>query len=73
MTPGLIKAIRCLDHTFLNLQTTRSDIMPHIKWAVSLVIAYGHFDVPQGFVDNGYCVYMVHLNILNYSIQLGLL
>ena len=38
------------DHTFLNLQITRSDIRPHIKWAVSLVIAYGHFNLPQGFV-----------------------
>ena len=35
---------------FLNLEITRSDIMPHIKWAVSLVIAYGHFNLPQGFV-----------------------
>ena len=25
-------------HTFLNLQITRSDIRPHMKWAVSLVI-----------------------------------
>ena len=30
------------DHTFQNLQITRSDIRPHIKWAVILVIAYGH-------------------------------
>ena len=30
------------DHTFPNLQITRSDIMPCLKWAVSLVIAYGH-------------------------------
>ena len=29
------------DHTFQNLQITRSDIRPHIKWAVSLVTAYG--------------------------------
>ena len=28
---------------FLKLQITRSDIRTHIKWAVSLVIAYGHF------------------------------
>ena len=38
------------DHTFLNLQVTRSDIRPHTKWAVSLVIAYGHFSLPRGFV-----------------------
>ena len=37
------------DHTFLNLQITRSDIRPHIKWAVSLVIAFGHSDLPQVF------------------------
>ena len=36
------------DHTFLNSQTTRSDIRPHIKSAVSLVIAYGHSDLPWG-------------------------
>ena len=35
---------------FLNLQITRLDIRPHIKWAVILVIAYGHFNIPQGFV-----------------------
>ena len=27
---------------FLNLKITRSDIRPHIKCTVSLVIAYGH-------------------------------
>ena len=45
MTPGLM-----YDHNFLNLQITRSDIRPRIKWAVSLVIAYGHFNLPQGIV-----------------------
>ena len=51
MTPGLSKDIDVMyDHTFLNLQITRSDIRLHIKWAVSLVIAYGHFNLPQGFV-----------------------
>ena len=35
---------------FLNLQIIRSDIRPDIKWAVSLVIAYGHFNLPQGIV-----------------------
>ena len=38
------------DHIYLNLQITRSDIGPHIKWAVSLVFTYGHFHLPQGFV-----------------------
>ena len=40
----------CMTILFLNLQITRSDIRQHIKWAVSLVIAYGHFSPPQGFV-----------------------
>ena len=35
---------------FPNLQIIRSDIRPYIKWAVSLVTAYGHFNLPQGFV-----------------------
>ena len=34
----------------LKLQIARSDIRPHIKWGVSLVIAYGFFNLPQGFV-----------------------
>ena len=32
---------------FLNLQITKSVIRPHIKWVVSLVIAYGHFTFLQ--------------------------
>ena len=38
------------DHNFPNLQITRSDIMPCIKWVVSLVIAYSQLKLPQGFV-----------------------
>ena len=34
----------------MNLQITSSDIRPHIKFAVSLVIAYGHFNLPPVFV-----------------------
>ena len=37
------------DHNFLNLQIARSDIRAHIKWAVSLLIVYGHFNLPQEF------------------------
>ena len=51
MTRGLRKDIRChvWPYFFLNLQIARSDIRPHIKWAVSLVmIAYGHFNLSQG-------------------------
>ena len=48
---------------FLNLQITRSDIRPHIKWTASLVIAYGHFNLPRGFV--WICVGMY---VLTYSL-----
>ena len=51
MTPGLSNDIRC--HVwpyFSKSQITRSDIRPHLKWAVSLVTAYGHFNFSQGFV-----------------------
>ena len=34
---------------FQNLRITMSDIRLHIKWAVSLVIAYGHFNVDAIF------------------------
>ena len=45
MTSGFRKDIRChvWPYFFLNLQTTRLDMRPHIKWAVSLMIAFGHF------------------------------
>ena len=34
------------DHTlFLCLQISRSDIRPHVNWAVSLVIVDGHFNL----------------------------
>ena len=39
------------DHIlFLKLQITKSDIRPHIKWAVSLVIAYGLVQFSSGLV-----------------------
>ena len=44
------KSVSCMTILFLNFQITRSDIWPHIKWAVSLVIAYGHFNLSRGFV-----------------------
>ena len=40
----------CMTILFLDLQITRSDIRPQTKQAVSLVIAYGHLNLPQGFV-----------------------
>ena len=50
MTSVLSKDILChvWPYFFLNLQITRSDIRPHIQWAVSLVIVHGHFNLPQG-------------------------
>ena len=36
-------SVSCMTILFLNLQITKTDIRPHIKWAVSMVIAYGHF------------------------------
>ena len=49
-TPGVSKDIRCHVWPYIsNLQITRTDI----KWAVILVIAYGPFNLPKGFV----CVY----------------
>ena len=38
-------------YVFRYLQITRSDIRPHIKWAITaLVIAFGHFNLPQELV-----------------------
>ena len=42
--------VSCMTIPFLNLQITISDIRLHMKWAVSLVIPYGHFNLPRGFV-----------------------
>ena len=39
------RSLSCMTTLFLNLQITRSDIRPRVKWAVSLVIAYGHFNL----------------------------
>ena len=47
------------DHTFLTLQIIKSDI----TWAVSLVIAYGHFTLHQAFV----WVCMATVDILTLS------
>ena len=38
------------DHTFSNLQITRSDIRPHREFDVGLVIGYDHFNLLRGFV-----------------------
>ena len=40
-------SMSCMTTLFLNLQITSSDVRPHIKWVVGLVITYGCFNVPQ--------------------------
>ena len=42
-------SVSCMTILVINFHVTRSDTRTHIKWAVSLVIAYGHFDIPHGF------------------------
>ena len=42
--------VSCMTILVPNLQITRSDIRPHIKWVVHLVTAYGHFNLPWGIV-----------------------
>ena len=44
------------DYHFLSLQSP-DQTSDHTKWAVSLVIAYGHFNLPQGFVGVTYSLY----------------
>ena len=46
-TPGLSKDMYMYEHTFLNLQSP-DQTSSHTQ-AVSLVNAYGHFNLPQGF------------------------
>ena len=55
MTPGPCKNIWChvWPYSFLCLQIIRSDIRPHAKWAVSLMIADDHLIFLRGF-----CVYV---------------
>ena len=52
---------------FLNLQITRPDIKhaSHIKWVVSLVIAYDHYNHPLGLFR------YVWVNILTLSVLRG--
>ena len=52
MTPVSVRTFGVMrDHTFSTLgnHQIRSDITPHIKWAVGQP-GYGHFSIPQGFV-----------------------
>ena len=54
-------SVSCITILFPNLQIIRSDIRPHTKWAVSLVIAYGRFNHPRSsvWVCMGYSLYQV--------------
>ena len=55
----------CMTMLFLNLEITTSDITPHKKLAVSLVIAHGHLIFLRGL-----CGY-VWVNILTLSSPRG--
>ena len=57
---GHLVSYKTILFEFLNLQIIISNIRPHTKWVVSLVIAYGHFNLPHGFV-------CVSVNILTLS------
>ena len=58
MTPEDIWCYVC-PYSFLRMQITIADIRSHVKRAVHMVTAYGHFNLPQGFAG-GY----VWVNIL---------
>ena len=75
------------DHTFLNLQITRSDIRPHMKWAVSLVFAYGTLIFLWGvsaykackvlmglqtFMNHGLQILMGPQTFMNYKLQIAM-
>ena len=50
------------DHTpFLSLQITSPDIKPHVKWAVSLVIANGHLK-EDGVHSNEWVIVVLFFN-----------
>ena len=61
--PGLSKDIQCHVRlcSLLHLQIIRSDIRPHMKWAVSLVIADGDLISLRFFFV---CIYMSKLIII---------
>ena len=63
MTPGLSMDIWCHVRPcfFLNLQITGSGIRPHTKWSVSLVIAYGNFNLPRVCVGMHELTYSLYL------------
>ena len=52
-TPGLSEDTQyhVRPHSILCLKMTKSDIRPQVKWAVSLVIAEGPFNLPRGLCE----------------------
>ena len=38
------------DHTLSEVANAQISHQAHIKWIISLVIAYGHVSIPRGFV-----------------------
>ena len=52
MTPGLSKDIWChvRPYDFLCLHFMKSDSRPQVKWAVILVITYGHYTKSSSYV-----------------------
>ena len=64
MTPGLSKDIRCHAWPYFFFSTCKSpeQTSGYTNWAVRLMIAHGHFNLPEGFV----WVYVL-VNILTLS------
>ena len=60
----------CTTILFLKLQITTSDIRPHIKWAVRLVIAHGHFNFPRG-VCVGRIWILIYMDVDGRSLGVG--
>ena len=51
MTPGKgIQPVSCMTILYSMITNHLSDIRLQVKRVVSLVIAHGHFIIPQGFV-----------------------
>ena len=68
MTPGLRTFSVMYDHTFYKqVQISRSDIRPHTKWAVSLVILH----MVTSIFLRGLCGY-IWVNIFTLSPQRGM-
>ena len=65
----------CMATSFVNLKIIKTDMRPQIKWAVSLVIAYGHFNHLPGRREEGGGVCMglhTHFFSLDGRVAFGL-